>query len=107
MKRLKQVISLSAGIFLALGTGLVAPVVAQEMSDEEAEVLEYNLYVLCDSSYEDLADMGIEFNEAGEEYLDVACDAVVDGIDESDYDDEAFLDAIDFLAEALAAVSYE
>ncbi|MGG6292818.1 hypothetical protein ACQ4M4_00220 [Leptolyngbya sp. AN02str] len=107
MKSLKQLVALSTGVFFALGAGLSAPVSAQEMSVEEVDALENNLIVLCDASFEELADMGIEFNEAGEVYLDVACDAVLDGIDESDFDDEEFADAIDFLAEALASVTYE
>ncbi|MBD2464442.1 hypothetical protein H6G89_25885 [Oscillatoria sp. FACHB-1407] len=102
----KRSLGLVAGCVALLGLGIATPVVAQEFSEEEADALEHNLVVLCDASFEDLEEMGITFNEAGQESLDVACDAVLDGIDESDYSDAEFTDAIDFLAEALAAVTY-
>lgn len=89
-----------------LGTG-VMPAIAAEMSDEEMAALENNLEVLCDTPFEELEEAhGVSFNETGEEYMNVACDAVVDGIDESDFDDEEFSAAIDFLAETLAKVTY-
>jgi hypothetical protein len=95
------------GCMILMGLSAAAPALASEYSPEEADALEHNLNVLCNESFEDLEAQGISFNEDGQEYLDVACDAVVDGIDESDFDDAEFSAAIDFLAEALAAVTYE
>lgn len=104
---LKNGLCLVASCVALLGLTIASPVTAQEFSEEEADALENNLVVLCDASFEDLEEMGIVFNETGQEYLDVACNAVLDGVDESDYSDAEFVDAIDFLTEALAAVTYE
>lgn len=103
----KHALSIGFGCIAIVGLGGLSPALAEDFSPEEAEALEYNLGVLCDASFEDLEEMGITFNETGEEYLNIACDAVVDGIDESDYSDAEFDAAIDFLAEALSAVTYE
>lgn len=103
----KQACSLLLGCVAVASFGIIPPAFASEYSPEEAEALENNLGILCDTPFEELEDMGISFNETGEEYLDVACDAVVDGIDENDYSDAEFEAAIDFLAESLAAVNYE
>lgn len=105
--KFKNILSVVFGCVAIVGFAAISPAVAEDFSPEEADALEHNLDVLCNASFEDLEDMGITFNETGEEYLNVACDAVVDGIDESDYSDAEFDAAIDFLAEALAAVTYE
>lgn len=103
----KRAWSLILGCVAVISLGAFLPALASELSPEEEDALENNLEVLCDTSFEDLEEMGITFNESGEEYLNVACDAVVDGIDENDFSDAEFEEAIDFLAEALAAVTYE
>lgn len=103
----KNALSIAFSCVAVIGLGAAFPAFAEDFSPEEAEALEHNLDVLCNASYEDLEEMGITFNETGEAHLDVACDAVMDGIDESDYSDAEFDEAIDFLAEALAAVTYE
>lgn len=104
--KFKHVLSIVFGCVAVVGLAAIAPA-AGGFSPEEAEALEHNLDLLCNASFEDLEEMGITFNETGTEYLNVACDAVVDGIDESDYGDAEFDAAIDFLADALAAVTYE
>ncbi|WP_088890301.1 hypothetical protein [Leptolyngbya ohadii] len=101
----KKQLFAAIGCLAILGTG-VMPAIAAEMSEEEMATLENNLEVLCNESFEDLEDQGITFNETGKEYMDVACNAVVDGIDDSDFSDEEFSAAVDFLAEALATVTY-
>jgi len=105
--KLKRALSVVFSCVAVVGLAAIPPALAEDFSSEEAEALEHNLDLLCNASFEDLEEMGITFNETGEEYLNVACDAVVDGIDESDYSDAEFDAAIDFLADALAAVTYE
>jgi hypothetical protein len=103
----KKSVGMIAGCIAIAGLSLATPVKAGEFSEEEIDALEHNLIVLCDTSFEELEEMGVAFNETGKDFMDVACDAVVDGLDESDFSDGEFDAAIDFLAEALAAVTYE
>ncbi len=69
------------------------------MPDQEMATLEHNPELLCNPFFESSKEQGISFNEAGKEYLkeylNVICDAVVNGIDESDFSDAEFDPAID------------
>lgn len=101
---LKKLLAFAVGLTVA-ATVTVLPAQA-EIDAEEMDALLDNLELLCGESFEDLEDMGLYLDDEEEDALDVACDYVVDGLDDEEVSDEEFLAAIDLLEDILIDVTY-